>query len=449
MGVTDAKPPPSPPRRLAPVAVGAAVLAVGAGLVAAVAGGDEKPAGERVRAVAVSVRPVVLRDDYPVERSFLGRVEPRREAAIAFERPGLLAEVLVEEGDAVAAGQVLARLDTARLAAARDAAAARLAAAEAVLAELVAGPRGEAVAAATAEAARRRALAERAVRASGRVARMAGRGSVTEQDTDDARLAADAAKAALAAARADLDELTNGTRPERLAAQRAAVAQATADLAAADVDLAESELRAPFAGSVAARFADEGAVPAAGAPILDLLETAAPRARVGVAGGAAAELAVGQARRLRGADGRAFSATVAAVRPDRAGRGRTVDVLLDLPADAAGRVRRGDLVRLAVDRRAEAPCVAVPVSALTESRRGLWAAYVAVPLDAPDANGGAEIGGDAATHAADRREVELLHTDGETAYVRGPLAAGEALVVAGVARLVPGLPVRVAGGETP
>ena len=233
----------------------------------------------------------------------------------------------------------------------RRPAAAQLAAAEAVLAELVAGPRSEDIAAAAAEAARRKALAEQAVRASGR----------------------------------------------------------------------------------------EGAVPAAGAPTLDLLETAAPRARVGVAGGAAADFSVGQSRRLRGADGQIFSATVAAVRPDRAGRGRTVDVLLDLPAGAAGRVRRGDLVRLAVDRRAEAPCVAVPVSALTESRRGLWAAYVAVPLDAPDANEG-----DAATHAADRREVELLHTDGETAYVRGPLAAGEALVVAGVARLVPGLPVRVA-----
>ena len=377
---------PSVPRRLAPAAAGAAMLAVGAGLVAAVAGGgdDAGPAGETVRPVAVAVRPVVVRDGYVVSRSFLGRVEPRREAALAFERPGVVAAVLVEEGDSVEAGQTLAKLDVAKPTAARAAAAARLAAAEALLAELVAGPRGEDVAAAAAEAARQKALAERAVRASNRVARMAGRGSVTEQDVDDARLAADAAKAALAAARSGLEELRAGTRPERLAAQRAEVARATADLAAVDVDLAKSELVAPFAGTVAARLADEGAVPAAGTPVLELLETAAPRVRAGVAGGAAGDFAAGQLRRVTVATGPAggatFTATVAAVRPDRAGRGRTVDVLLDLPADAAGRVRRGDLARLPVDRRVDEPCVAVPVAALTESRRGLWAALVAEPL---------------------------------------------------------------------
>ena len=433
--------------RAAPVLAAAGMLAVAAGLVAAVAGTGDPPAGETVRPVLVAVRPVAVRSGYPVTRSFLGRVEPRREAALAFELPGVLAGVLVEEGDAVEAGQPLARLDVAKLTSSKAAAEARLAAATAALDELVAGPRTEDIAAAAAEAARLKALAERAVRASNRVGRMAGRGSVTEQDEDDARLAADAAKAALAAAKANLAELRAGTRPERLAAGRAEVARAEADLAAVAVDLVKSTLTAPFAGTVAARLADEGAVPAAGTPVLELLETAAPRVRAGVAGLAAAGFYVGQGRRVRGADGQVFDAVVAAVRPDRAGRGRTVDVLLDLPADAAGRVRRGDLVRLAADRVVDAACVAVPVSALTESRRGLWAAYVAEPGGDSLGKLAEETRGDTATHAAARREVELLHTDGQTAYVRGPLAAGELLVVAGVARLVPGLPVRIAGAD--
>ena len=122
---------------------------------------------------------------------------------------------------------------------------------------------------------------------------MAGRGSVTAQDEDDARLAADAATAALAAARAELEELRAGPRPERLAAGRAEVMRAAAELRSAEVDLENSTLTAPFAGTVGARLADEGDVPAAGAAVLELLETAAPRLRAGVGGPDAGEFAVG------------------------------------------------------------------------------------------------------------------------------------------------------------
>ena len=226
-----------------------------------------------------------------------------------------------------------------------------------MLAELVAGPRSEDIAAAAAEAARRKALAEQAVRASGR----------------------------------------------------------------------------------------EGAVPAAGAPTLDLLETAAPRARVGVAGGAAADFSVGQSRRLRGVRTGRFSARPSppSARTGPAAAAPSTCCWTSPPAPpAASAAATSCGWRSTAGRRPPAwPCPSAPSP---RAAAGLWAAYVAVPLDGPDANGGEEIGGDAATHAADRREVELLHTDGETAYVRGPLAAGEALVVAGVARLVPGLPVRVA-----
>ena len=159
-----ADPPPRAgrPGRRTSLLAGVAVLAVGAGLVAAVAGSAVETVGTVVRPVAVATRPVVVRDGYPVARTVLGRIEPRREARLAFGLPGVLADVLVEGGDAVQAGQTSARLDTAKSEARRGQSAAALAAAEAVLAELVAGPRGEAVAAAAAEAARLKALAERA-----------------------------------------------------------------------------------------------------------------------------------------------------------------------------------------------------------------------------------------------------------------------------------------------
>ncbi len=200
-------------RRLAPLAAGLGIVAVGAGLVAVVAGGGSEEAGTTVRPVAVRTAAVRVLPSYPVERTFLGRVEPRRESVLGFELPGVVASVAVEEGDVVAAGQTLATLDVAKLTARQAEWAARLAAAGALLAELEAGPRTEAIAAAAADAARLQALAEQAELTSRRTAGMRERGAVTARETDDARLSADAAKAGLAAALAGLRELRAGTRP--------------------------------------------------------------------------------------------------------------------------------------------------------------------------------------------------------------------------------------------
>lgn len=83
--------------------------------------------------------------DYPIianarasvqlEQIFVGWVEARQRSELGFERGGRLTELLVREGDPVAAGATLARLDTSLLLAAR---AERLA--EQAKAELALGP---------------------------------------------------------------------------------------------------------------------------------------------------------------------------------------------------------------------------------------------------------------------------------------------------------------------
>src|SRR6185436_4413123 len=93
-----------------------------------------------------------------------GVVRPRGgEIELATEVPGLLAEVLVKEGDEVAAGQALARLDDGGERARVEAAKARLKAAEASQSRAKRGSRPEekSEAAATAEAARARATLSR------------------------------------------------------------------------------------------------------------------------------------------------------------------------------------------------------------------------------------------------------------------------------------------------
>ncbi len=70
---------------------------------------------EPAQTIPVSATPVDRRVGYSVTRTFIGQVEPQRSALVSFELPGRLGEILFDEGDEVAEGQVLARQDTALL----------------------------------------------------------------------------------------------------------------------------------------------------------------------------------------------------------------------------------------------------------------------------------------------------------------------------------------------
>ncbi len=86
----------------------------------------------------------VTRGDITEVVAVSGVVEAQNTAQLAFPVTGIVTEVFVDEGDVVAAGDVLATLASARLVAERNDAVAALRRAQADKAELVAGPRGEA-----------------------------------------------------------------------------------------------------------------------------------------------------------------------------------------------------------------------------------------------------------------------------------------------------------------
>ena len=90
---------------------------------------------------------VVGRGTLLVAVSASGNIEPRARVSLAFETPGWVDEVLVDVGDPVEAGDVLARLDTRQLALQVRQAQAALALAEAQLAQIQAGAHPDEVAA--------------------------------------------------------------------------------------------------------------------------------------------------------------------------------------------------------------------------------------------------------------------------------------------------------------
>ncbi|MEM7025563.1 MAG: efflux RND transporter periplasmic adaptor subunit, partial [Pseudomonadota bacterium] len=315
---------------------------------------------------------------YAIEERFVGRLEPARETELAFERGGLVVEVLAEEGDRVVAGAAIVRLDRASLEAERD----RL------------------------EAERNALLADRELAqiTEERQRDLSAKGHSSVQRYDEARLA---------------------TR-----ALEARIGEIDAAIAGVDIDLRKSEVIAPFAGTIAARMVDEGAVVAAGSPLVRLLESDRPRARIGLSPEAAATLDPASSYSLEAEDV-VLKASLVAIREDLATATRTVPVLFDI--EDAGQVRFGDLVELVVRREVGTSGFWLPRAALNEGQRGLWDVLVVV-----ETADGSEIA---------RETVEILHVERDRVFVRGTLA-DQAVVISGPHRVIPGQKVVAIATET-
>jgi ABC exporter DevB family membrane fusion protein len=190
-----------------------------------------------------------------------GRVEPTRDAVkLSFEQPGRIAEILVDEGDAVTAGQVVAKLDD-RMAKARvGAAEASLAAAKARYLFARRGPRSEDIAAARAEAEAAAAAAAHRSAEMARSEKLGKAGAVADSVVDADGAAAKVADAQAAAAKARSASIAHGTRVELIEEASAAIALAQAELDSAKVALDQTLLRAPTAGTILRRTAEVGAL---------------------------------------------------------------------------------------------------------------------------------------------------------------------------------------------
>lgn len=202
----------------------------------------------------------------------LGRVETQvaglqlygnidiRQVRLGFRVSGRLSEVLVEEGDAVIAGTVLARLDAGPLQNEALAAKANVAGLAAKLRELEAGPREAEIARAKANLAEQDAQVTNAETTFERILRLQTSSVYSEASLDQARADRDVARAKRESAREALQLLLEGTRAEDIAVARAELQEGEARLSAAMTALADAELKAPSDGIIVSRVLEPGAI---------------------------------------------------------------------------------------------------------------------------------------------------------------------------------------------
>lgn len=391
----------------------------------------ELPAGER--AIEVEVRTIERGSGYGLVRHYTGELRAARRQTLGFEVAGLVQAVLIRAGERVEAGEPLAVLDGLRLQVARAELAARLDGARASLDEAVAGPRREVVDAAKARVVALESDLSLAQKRLVRRKELLATNAASTEDVDAAAATVDTLAATLAGSRAQLAELEAGTRTEQLAAARANVEGLEASLRRIDIDLEDLTLRAPFAGTISARHIDEGAIVSVGTAAVDLVETGALEAWIGVPPEELAGLeSEGPTVLVRGTE-RTWDGLRSL--PELDLMSRTVTVVLQLGDGDSAALRPGELARLQVRRQVAEPGFWVPTLALSQGARGLWSLFL-LPQDA--GTGPAPV---------QRADVEVLHVEGERSYVRGTLKDGDRIVLTGPHRIAPGQLVTPRGGE--
>jgi len=373
--------------------------------------------------------------EVPEHRTFVGTVWPVRRSLVGSAAPGRVEEFLVNDGDAVKAGQPIARLRRGIIQAELNAATAVLAVRQAELKELETSFQDEVdqaqakVSLADANLNYRRAKLERSKSLGPSVAR--------ELLEEDSSLAAQAAASVLEA-QATLRLLTGGARQ-----QKTEQARANADAQAAEVERLTEQLErhtmfAPFDGFVTAEHTEIGQWVMQGDPVAEIVELKQVEIGIGVVEDYIADLdsntlAVVEVPALKG---RSFQGHVSIINPLADARARTFSVKVRLDNElSSGQplLKAGMLARVTLPVGKPQPHVLVPKDAVVLGQ-------------SPTVFVAQESGGKSVVRPV---PVKMESAHGLWFAIEGELKAGDLVIVEGNERVRPGQEVRPQTKEIP
>jgi len=368
-----------------------------------------------------AVVPVQVRTPAVVERaesvSASGSVEGSETADVAFLIAGRVARVLVEEGQHVSKGQLLAEIEPTDYRNAFNAATAQKDAAQAVEQRADAGLRKQ-------ELEQARIDFERAEDEYKRMKFLVERKSLPPNDFQKF-------EAAYKAARERYDQAQEGTRKEDRATAAAQAHAADAQASEERKRLDDTRLLAPISGNIGMRRVDPGQTVAAGTPVFSIVELNPVKVRVGVPEAEIAKVRQGAAAEISvpSLNGRRFAGKVAiiGVAAEPTSRTYTVKILVPNPGPM---LLAGMVAEARIFGPAKVRSLTIPGEAIVPDPQGAPTVFVYFP-DRKRVYG---------------RRVEVGPPVGNEVEIRSGLSGGEQVVVAGQQKVREGSLVENAGG---
>ena len=365
-------------------------------------------------------------DSIEQTRTYTGTVRAHRSSDLAFETSGKIIEVLVNDGDQVKAGQVIARLDTDTLEAQQVATLAQLDQSKFLMNELDAGPRKQQIAAATADTAAAKSEYENAKIRAKRREELSKNNAIPVEEYEQAKFEVRSTKARWQAAFERLSELKAGTRKEQLSAQLATVAQLEASAKEMEVMINKSTLVAPYAGTIVEHYLDPGSIAGPLTPVCKLVEQSRLEARIGLPVEVAAQIKVGQQYSIV-IGGKSYQVTASAKIKELDTMTRTQALLFKFAPEAAATIVPGQLCQIKITTKVATAGYWIPNTAITRGVRGLSTVMKLVPdADQPE------------LLRVRRCDVEIIKTDSQRVLVKGTLSDNDLIVADGVHRITVG-----------
>jgi RND family efflux transporter MFP subunit len=269
----------------------------------------------------VDIMPISLTQQYLERRVAVGQVEANQLSSLGFDRSGVLIQTLVDEGQSVVVGQLMAKLDSQRLDINLQEIKATLSRVEADL--------------------RLAQLSQK------RVTELVAKKLESSQRLDEVR--------------------------EATVAASALVLEISARKASIELELTKTQLYAPFAGMVVSRAIDVGTVVNAGQPVLVLQQENDLQVRIALPAAEAQYFSVAQGTQLSWGQ-QPIQAQVKSIAQQRNISTRTIDVLFTI--DSSHQILAGDVVTLERQVDISLSGFWVPRTALISGVRGLWSVFV-------------------------------------------------------------------------
>lgn len=331
-----------------------------------------------------------------------GSVEARETSNVAFQVPGKVVRVAVEEGATVRQGQLLAELDPADYEYGLQAATGQVGMAEAASRKAQTGAR-------TQELERARIALQRAEDEYRRMKQLFDAKALAPNDFQKV-------EAACMMARQQYSEAREGARREDKAAARSVVEQAEAGASVARKRLADTRLLAPIAGMIARRGVNPGETIGAGMPVFTIVDLNPVKVRVGVPETDIARVRAGQAASvlIPAMDERSFEGRIelVGIAAEPASRTYTVKILVPNPKHI---LRAGMIAEAQIRTDVTVEALTLPGEAVMRDPQGATLVYLYFPE----------------RRRVYARRVQAGGVEGREVEIRSGLNGNELVVVAG------------------